>query len=547
MARKSRKTQTAAPSAAVSVPLALRTAFYIRLSVEDAKGRGNSIDNQQLVLNDYIAYRPELRLIGTYIDNGLTGTNFNRPEFQRLLTDIEAGTVDCVIVKDLSRLGRNFIDTSYYIEQYFFSHHIRFIAVTDQFDTDSMSHGQADMMLPLKNMINEAYALDIGKKIRAQQHQAMLDGKYVGGRPPYGYLKDPKDCHHLIVDPDTAPVVRQIFSWAAEHVSINEIVRRLNMQGIQTASHKRREQGVITNDRQMGQGLWQTWSVTKILSSEVYMGDLVQGKSRTIEHRQQKAPPDHYIVVRCTHEPVVSRKLFATVQQVRQEAAEAAKGTRTKSFTPNIFQGKVFCAHCGRALHRQWAGRKTIPDRYSFHCLTNSRYQKGACPGIYMEERKLIGIVTNLLVKALDVELGKSILDMKAASAWEAEEKAMERMISSQKRELERNRFFLRGLFEHLVQKLVSQEEYQTMKDDYDAKVTSLTAEIESLMKQKAQFQERKARNAELATDAGYLGEHHDLTAELIGRLIDRIEITHDHEVRIAFSFVDTITREGKQ
>ena len=547
MARKSRKIQTAAPSAAVNVPLALRTAFYIRLSVEDAKGRGNSIDNQQLVLNDYIADRPEFRLIGTYIDNGLTGTNFNRPEFQRLLADIEAGAVDCVMVKDLSRLGRNFIDTSYYIEQYFFSHRIRFIAVTDQFDTASVSQGQASMMLPLKNMINEAYALDIGKKIRAQQHQAMLDGKYIGGRPPYGYLKDPKDCHHLIVDPDTAPVVRQIFSWAAEHVSINEIVRRLNMQGIQTASHKRREQGVITNDRQMGQGLWQTWSVIKILSSEVYMGDLVQGKSQTIEHRQQKAPPDHYIVVRGTHEPVVSRKLFATVQQVRQEAAEAAKGTRTKSFTPNIFQGKVFCAHCGRALHRQWAGRKNIPDRYSFHCLTNNRYQKGACPGIYMAERKLIGIVTNLLVKALDVELGKSILDMKAASAWEAEEKAMERMISSQKRELERNRFFLRGLFEHLVQKLVSQEEYQTMKDDYDAKVTSLTAEIESLMKQKAQFQERKARNADLTTDAEYLAEHHDLTSELIGRLIDRIEITHDHEVRIAFSFVDTITREGKQ
>ena len=246
MARKSRKNIPVPDTATAKMTNALRTAFYIRLSVEDNQGRGNSIDNQQLVLRDHIADRPEFLLTQTYIDNGLTGTNFNRPEFQRMLADIEAGNLDCVMVKDLSRLGRNFIDTSYYIEQYFFSHHIRFVAVTDQFDTADQSQSHGGIMLPLKNMINEAYALDIGKKIRAQQHQAMLDGKFVGSRPPYGYLKDPQDCHHLVVDPETAPVVRQIFTWVIERVPINEIVRRLNAQGILTPSHERRQKGILT-------------------------------------------------------------------------------------------------------------------------------------------------------------------------------------------------------------------------------------------------------------------------------------------------------------
>lgn len=189
MARKSRK--NIAPQPTAQVAMYIRTAMYVRLSVEDNSHRGNSIENQQLVLNDYLAEKPEFKVYDTYIDNGLSGTNFNRPSFQRMLSDIEAGQIDCVIVKDLSRLGRNFIDTSYYIEQYFFTRNIRFIAVTDQFDTANPDNIHGGIMLPLKNMINEAYALDIGKKIKAQQRQAMRDGEFVGGRAPYGYKKAP--------------------------------------------------------------------------------------------------------------------------------------------------------------------------------------------------------------------------------------------------------------------------------------------------------------------------------------------------------------------
>ena len=189
MARKSRKETviTAEPVPSLYVHVAL----YIRLSVEDNKKRGCSVENQKLVLNDFLADKPDFVVYDTYIDNGMTGTNFHRPGFQQMLSDIEAGYINCVIVKDLSRLGRNSIDTGYYIEQYFYTHNVRFIAVTDQFDTADPGNLHGGIMLPLKNMINEAYSLDIGRKIKAQARQAMKDGDYIGARAPYGYRKDP--------------------------------------------------------------------------------------------------------------------------------------------------------------------------------------------------------------------------------------------------------------------------------------------------------------------------------------------------------------------
>lgn len=169
MARKSRK--HIAEPIFTSVSPFINTALYIRLSVEDNKKRGNSIETQKMVLKDYLSNKPEFRIYDTYIDNGTTGTNFNREGFQRMLSDIEAGKIDCVIVKDLSRLGRNSIDSGYYIEQYFPSHNVRFIAVTDQFDSENPDNLHGGIILPLKNMINEAYSLDIGRKIKAQARQ----------------------------------------------------------------------------------------------------------------------------------------------------------------------------------------------------------------------------------------------------------------------------------------------------------------------------------------------------------------------------------------
>ena len=278
-----------------------------------------------------------------------------------MLSDIEAGHINCVIVKDLSRLGRNSIDTGYYIEQYFHAHNVRFIAVTDQFDTADSGNLHGGIMLPLKNMINEAYALDIGRKIKAQARQAMKDGDYIGARAPYGYRKDPDNCHKLLVDENTAPVVKQIFEWAHEHVSLNRIVRNLNEIGIPAPSHYKKATGEITSPGLIGSGKWQTRTVMKILESEVYTGDLVQGKTKIVDHQQVKAGEDNLIIAKCTHEPIISYELFNAVQEYRKQICEESKATPKRPYTPNIFKGKVFCADCGRSLHRQRAERRKGP------------------------------------------------------------------------------------------------------------------------------------------------------------------------------------------
>ncbi|MBR1443934.1 MAG: recombinase family protein, partial [Firmicutes bacterium] len=235
MARKSRKNIVVTNEPEIKTAIYIRTAQYIRLSVEDSGNKGNSIENQKLILDDFIAQHPNMQCAGVYIDNGITGTTFNRPEFQRLTADIEAGKIDCVVVKDLSRLGRNSIDTGFYIERYFPEHNVRFIAVTDNFDSDEPKTNDG-LMLYLKNIINEAYALDISKNIKTQRKQAMREGQYVAARSIYGYIKDPNDKHKLIVNPDTASIVKMIFESYVGGDSKRSICNRLIDSGIPSPS-----------------------------------------------------------------------------------------------------------------------------------------------------------------------------------------------------------------------------------------------------------------------------------------------------------------------
>ena len=329
MARKSRKEaqQQSAPEMQ-ETSTAWRAAIYVRLSVEDSRTRTLSIETQQLIISRFLEQNPEISVYDTYIDNGVSGRTFHRPAFQQMLADIEAGLVNCVIVKDLSRLGRNSIDTGYYIEQYFRLHHVRFIAVNELFDTANEDDAHAGIMIPLRNMINEAYALDISRKVKAQQRQAMKDGKFVGARTPYGYNKAKDDCHQLVIDPVAAAVVRNIFTWASEGAGLNTIAVRLNEAGVLAPSHYKRAQGIITHDNLTGNGCWQTRTVSKILRAEVYVGDLVQGKTKIIDHQQVHAPADEWTVVQNTHEAIISREQFAQVQTLLDAAPLAARDTR---------------------------------------------------------------------------------------------------------------------------------------------------------------------------------------------------------------------------
>ncbi len=517
--------------------LYVHVALYIRLSVEDNKKRGCSVENQKLVLNDFLADKPDFVVYDTYIDNGATGTNFHRPGFQQMLSDIEAGYIDCVIVKDLSRLGRNSIDTGYYIEQYFHAHNVRFIAVTDQFDTADAGSLHGGIMLPLKNMINEAYALDIGRKIKAQARQAMKDGDYIGARTPYGYRKDPDNCHRLLIDENTAPMVRQIFEWAYEHVALNRIVRNLNEMEITAPSHYKKSTGEITSPGLIGSGKWQTRTVMKILESEVYTGDLVQGKTKIVDHQQVKAGEDNLIIAKHTHEPIISYELFTAVQEYRKQICEESRAVPKRPYTPNIFKGKVFCADCGRSLHRQRAERKKGPDVYWFHCLTNSRVAKDSCKGVMMQETELIATVTAILEKELAVALGMSLPLFQLEAKQKQDKDRLKTRMSVRRQEIEKKRRLIHGLYENFVQGILTNEEYFELKADYEESINTLSGEIEALEKDMDALDSRLVRYRAMEKDAKSLTQDHALTAELIDRLIERIEIDHERNIHVTFRF----------
>ena len=318
MARKSRKNNDISNDVVSNVSrFTIHTAFYIRLSVEDNKNRGNSIEHQQMLLRNFVAVNPEFQVVKTYIDNGKTGTNFERPAFQEMIQNIEAGKIQCVIVKDLSRLGRNYIDTGYYIQSYFPAYKVRFIALNENFDTEKEDSN--NILLPVLNMINESYALDTSKKIKEQATRDRKAGKFIGARPPYGYKKSPDDCHKLMVDEETAPIVKQIFQWVLEDVSLEKIALMLNEAGVLTPSFYSKEKGLISNKKLIGQSYWNTFTIIHIIENETYTGDMVQGKSTKIGKKQVRTDKKDWIIVKNTHEAIISKETFEKVQQCRMQ------------------------------------------------------------------------------------------------------------------------------------------------------------------------------------------------------------------------------------
>ena len=535
MARKSRKENVSAP-----VPEAnenCRAAIYIRLSVEDKHTRSVSIETQQLIIAQYLERNPEIGVYHTYIDNGATGTNFQRPGFQQMLSDIEAGFVNCVIVKDLSRLGRNTIDTGYYIETWFPQRDVRFIAVNENYDTADPDDTAYGILIPLRNMINEAYALDIARKIKASQRQMMKDGKYIGGRTPYGYLKAKDDCHQLVVDPVTAPVVRQMFQWAYEGAGLNTIVLRLNEAGIMTPSHYKFSIGEICNEKQLGSGKWQTFTVTKILRSEIYTGDLVQGHTTIIDHKQVPAGPENLIVVRDTHEAIVSRELFDTVQKKLDETAKENKSRKATPYTANILKGKVFCACCGGSLHRQRCQRKKTADRYVFHCLTNSRIAHGACPGVFIYEEALMETLTGIILENLDAALGKYALCLEAPATQREAREELGQKIVCKKQEQTRLRDHARGLYESLTLGEIDKDDYFSLRERYDTRLAQVTEDLQQLEKGLAAVDTQIKKSQEMRRDAESIRKDWALTAELIDRLIERITVTPEKQITVQMKF----------
>ena len=534
MARKNRKGVSAPEQPKKDYMKIWRTALYIRLSVEFNGKRGDSLETQRQIMEAYAALCPDLEIVEVYTDNGITGRTFEREAFQRMLADVDAGKINCIMVKDLSRLGRNTIDTGYYIEKYFPLHRVRFIAVNDQFDSEDSENSGNHLIVPLKNMINEAYAADISKKVRAQQNQAMRDGEFVGARPPYGYRKDPDNCHRLLVNEDTAPIVRQIFQWTVDGVALNVIVKRLNEQGVMTPGYYLASIGLITSKKLMGSGKWQTWTVGKILADEVYTGDMVQGKHTNVGHKQVVTKPVDWIVVRNTHEPLVSREVFAKAQAVREQMASKYTRTMKVPYSENILRGRVFCAHCGKNLHRQRSH-----GRYFYRCISNDRMGEGSCTGgiIHLPEPDLFDAILTIIRQKAEVVMGEALRLKRCDNKIATQKAQVDQEIAELGRQTQKNKTIRAGLYENFVKGILTRAEYLEMQEDYSQKISGAVERVQQLQTRQSELERQMECCTSMADKLAAVDKDTALSALLVEQLIERVTVNGPDDVSVKFSF----------
>lgn len=453
-----------------------------------------------------------------------------------MLRDVEAGKIDCIVTKDLSRLGRNVINTGFYIEKYFPLHHVRFIAVNDQYDSEDANNSGNHLIVPLKNMINEAYAVDISKKVRAQRQQAIKDGEFIGSRPPYGYKKAPDNCHKLIINEDTAPVVRQIFKWAANGIPLIRIVRLLNDRNILTPGYYLASIGAINNQHLKGSGHWQTWTVNKILSDEVYLGRMVQGKTKSVRRKQIPVDPAEWVTVCGTHEPLITLELFekahAELALAKQKYRETDKRV---PYTPNILKGRIFCGCCGRALNRHRDSRSYV---YSYSCITNSVIGQNICThGAYIVEKRLFESILSIIRCEAESVIGNRLRLKQYDHKVAAQKTAVDKEISGLQKETEKNRVFSAGLYENFVKGILTKTEYLEMKAAYSQKINDAAKRVQQLQECRRLLENQVNEYVSLADRLAEVDKDTSLSALLVDQLIESVTVSRPHEVSVKFRF----------
>jgi DNA invertase Pin-like site-specific DNA recombinase len=503
MARKSRK-QNNQMSSPRHVPMLIQTAAYVRLSSDDRNKKGDSIETQKQIISNYIDDQPDLELYDTYVDSNISGTTFERPNFHRLLRDAESGKVSCVIVKDLSRLGRNMIDTGYYTEQVFPRLGLRLISIGDNYDSITY---QGDISIPFTHLINETYAFDIGRKRKASAQQAMIDGVYVGGHPPYGYLRSPDNRRKLVVDASAAEIVKQIFEWTADGVSTYEIARKLNAKKISSPNAHKNENPETT-------GRWYARTIEGILENEIYLGNLIQGKTKTIHFQRQPVSPDEWICAYDTHEVIISPEMFQTVKTFRAKKREISKRKPTASYSPNIYKGKIYCAHCGGHMER----RKNH-DKYVFHCVAR-RTMPGSCDGNRIREDAVAAAFSEQLLRFReDLSYPQNV------PSNETEVLPELRFIGM---ELFRLQNLTRSLYESLVTGLINQTEYSELKCRYQNQTDEHTQRTAVLQQILDDEKAANKRNQESLRILDAFADTRLLTADYVERFFDRVIVYRD-------------------
>ncbi|HJJ18345.1 MAG TPA: recombinase family protein [Clostridiaceae bacterium] len=516
-----------------------RVGLYIRLSREDGdKEESSSVTNQREILKRYVSEQENFFIVKEYVDDGYTGTNFDRPGFKRMIEDIEAGIIDTVITKDLSRLGRERLGVGHYTEIYFPEHNVRYIALLDNIDT-YFDAGMNDMA-PFKGVINDMYVRDISKKIRSSLIERKKAGNFLGVTAPYGYQKDPNNKFHLIINEKEAEIVKRVFRLYLEGNGLTRIAQILTKDGVPVPGESRN----IGKTRKTAlYSSWKQTTIRRILDNRVYLGELVQFKRRKINYKSKRritVPEEERYICKGTHEAIIDEESFNAVQNILKKN-KSFKGTKHDY----LFKGLLFCSECGARLnvtYSNYALKKYGEYRYTTICYSYSRLYSDICTrhsnSIPELEEVLIKHIKEVCSRYINENLQDELINMaKKQKQLELKQISNEKRLETLEQKISDIGLYIKNLYMDKVKGVVNENDYISLVADFTKDKDDLIKEKEELIKiinnQKPQINEN-AKIERLAKDFLSLERP---TKQLLNELIEKITISENKEINIYFKF----------
>ena len=469
-----------------------------------------------------------------------------------MIEDVRKGRIDCILVKDFSRLGRNYVETGEYLERIFPFLGIRFISVSDDYDSSSANAGEK-LAATLKNLINDMYAKDISKKICSTMKNKRLRGDYIGNYAPYGYLKDENNRSRLVIDHEIAPIVVEIFELRAKGTGFDTICRILNEKGYPSPGRLRYERGIITNNNKKGSELpWNRHVLKDLLANVVYIGNLVQGRSTQCLYKGEKyhwTKEPNWDVVEGTHEPIISMELWNKVQEINTKASSDVK----KSFgryahlpkRPNPYGSVLRCADCGRVMKyvRSYSRPKkdgAVKDYYNYKCPTNIELGDTACPKKNIRADDLDKIVLSVIRKQMDLFLDtqKTLLGLIALEKEKAKHSVPINRVRELQDKLDQKKKLFSRLYIDFKDGILTQQEYLLARDVYQKEIAAYESELQELqaIKTKTKVTETGARKWNRLISRYYKAE--TVTKEMVEAMIDEIRFHADGSLDIRFKYM---------
>ena len=551
MARKSRKNpiQTEQQIESICLPFVesvekIPTAIYGRLSVEDDDSN-ESMETQIALVQDFINKSSELECVDTYFDNGFTGTNFKRPAFTRLMNDVRQKKIQCIVVKDLSRFGRNYLEAGYYIETVFPFLGVRLIAVTDNFDSNR-EEDMNSIVLPIRNMVNAMYAKDISKKIWTSLQRKKEAGFTAGNNPPFGYIRNP-DTMRNEIDPEAAFYVQLIFQWKLMGVSIGEICQRLTIMRVPTPREWHRQQA--DEERTVTYKKWGVTSVHNMLINQTYVGDTVTNKSSQklfAGQAKQQLSNDQWLITQNTHPAIIARDDFERVQEMLAESAASCVSARAASkgireTYKNELAGMVFCADCGRPMEYDRLPHGVEERKKICYYICKARRAYDKCIGHQISEVLLKSVLMEQIHHCLEVLCDKSRLaeELKESQSSQNPIFRAKGEIISLKDKINVVMEKREKLYADFVAGVVDMEDYQMIKEDYARQQESLKDELKKAEQKKSDIENQMDEFIKMTKNLeGHLNDR-EFDIELVKALIQKIEVGADKRIRLTYRFKD--------